>query len=192
MFALGPYTAAGFAVDVTGSTMKASGTQTTTHCINPSVPCGTSLNPQVTETLSISQSQPVTTTYRLKIGFVPVQNIFVFATAGGATGRVSGSFSYAATNNQTGIANVTAFGAQSYHVTRTGYVVGGGVTWKYPILGIASASLTVEYLYVNLGTVDQTIPLIASSNCTTGCTSFAQTSMKTDNSTVRAKLGFGL
>ncbi len=190
MFPLGPYAAAGFAVDVTGSTMKASNTQTTSHCADR-INCP-SLNPPVTETLSTDQSQGLTTTYRMKIGFVPMQNILVFGTAGGATGKVSGSSTYTATNNQLSPNLITAFGASSYDQTRTGYVVGGGVTWSYPVFGIAGTSLTVEYLYVNLGTVTQNIPLTAVGPCGSTCNSFAQTSMKTDNSTVRLKLSFGL
>ena len=64
----------------------------------------------------------------MKIGFVPMQNILVFGTAGGATGKVSGSSTYTATNNQLSPNLITAFGASSYDQTRTGYVVGGGVT----------------------------------------------------------------
>ena len=185
MFTMGPYAAFGWAVDVTGSTLKVSSTQTTSHVVP--------LNGEtVTETFSTNQNQPVTTTLRAKIGFVPVLNTLVFATAGGAVGKVSGSASYTANNFinlPLGDTPTTQFGAASWNVTRFGYTVGGGVSFKY-----IGATVTVEYLYTNLGTVNETIPLV-SSHCSAvfgSCTGAEQISMKTDNSTVRLKLGFGL
>jgi len=187
MFPLGPYAAAGFAVDVTGSGMKTSGTQTTRKV---TAPLGFPLS-TVTETLSTEQSQPLTTTLRLKAGFVPWANTLIFVTAGGAVGKVSGSFSYS------GIGCCSSYspvGAASYNLTRVGYTVGGGVSWAYPVFGIAGTSLTLEYLYTNLGTVTRTIPLVAACVgsdplCNIG---YAQTSMKTENSTLRLKVGFAL
>jgi hypothetical protein len=190
MFPLGPYAAFGWAVDVTGSTLKSSGTQITSRVLPLSSPLGP--GETVTETLSTSQSQPVNTTLRAKIGFVPVglSNIMVFATAGGAVGKVSGSFTYTANNFSTPQVGIptTAFGASSWDLTRFGYAAGAGVTVRY-----TGVSVTLEYLYTNLGTITETTPLVAS-HCSilASCTSFAQTQMRTDSSTVRLKFGFGL
>ena len=106
----------------------------------------------------------------------------VFATAGGAVGSVSGSFTYTGSSTPS---LVTATGSGSYSHARVGYVVGGGVTYSLPY-----AKVTVEYLYQNLGTVTETFALMPScAGCSGG---YAQTSMKTDTSTVRLKLGLPL
>jgi outer membrane immunogenic protein len=176
MFPIGGYWVAGFAADLSGSTLKASNTQTTTKFVG-TVP--------IYETYSSSQRQAASSTLRVKIGFVPWMNTLVFATAGGAAGTVEGNFSYTGTDPTTG---GTAFGTGNYNLLRFGYVVGGGVTVAYPVLGNTAANVTVEYLYQNLGTVDQAYLVVA----TGGAASFALTSMKTENSTVRLKLSYGL
>jgi hypothetical protein len=63
------------------------------------------------------------------------------------------------------------------------------VTVRYSLVAV-----TLEYLYTNLGTVTEITPLVAShcAGAPFSCTSFAETSMKTDSSTVRLKLSFGL
>jgi hypothetical protein len=180
MIPIGGYWVAGVAVDIAGSTLKSSNTQTSTKL----VPNGLGAIP-VTETYSTSQSQGASSTWRAKIGFVPWMNTLVFATAGGAAGTVSGNFSYTGASPTVG---GSAFGAGSYNTVRVGYVVGGGVTFAYPVLGNTAARVTVEYLYQNLGTVDETIPVIA----TGGAVGYAFTSMKTETSTVRLKLSYGL
>src|ERR1700686_1988387 len=75
MIALGPYWVAGVAVDVSGSGMNASGTQTGTKVV-----AGTPIN----ETFSTNQRQAFTTTYRASIGVVAFPNILLFLTGGGA------------------------------------------------------------------------------------------------------------
>ena len=175
MIALGPYWVAGLAADVTGSGMNASGTQTSTKVVS-----GTPIN----ETFATNQRQAFTTTYRARIGFVAFQNTLIFFTAGGATGKVSGNFSYTAAQPSGGPGAI-ATGAASWNEWRTGYSLGGGVSFAYPML--LGSRLTVEYLYTNLGTVDQTIPVVSGPNATT-----ALVSLKTENSTVRAKLSWGL
>ena len=72
MLALGPYWVAGVAVDVTGSGMNASGTQTGTKVV-----AGTAIN----ETFTTSQRQPFTTTNRARLGVVAFPNILIFLTA---------------------------------------------------------------------------------------------------------------
>jgi opacity protein-like surface antigen len=191
MFPIGPYAAFGFAVDVSGSSLKTSSTQTTSKF----VPLTGDI---ITETLSTTNNQPVTSTLRAKIGFVPVgmglSNVMVFATAGGAVGKVSGSFNYYANNFATPpITPAIAVGSSSWDLTRFGYVVGGGLTVRY-----AFVSVTLEYLYTNLGTITENTPLtaFAATGCVplagTSCTSFAQTSIKTDTSAVRLKFGLPL
>jgi hypothetical protein len=181
LFPIAPYWVAGWAIDAAGSTLKASSTDTFTHFVS-----STSLS--VTETFSTSQSQNFLSTLRLKVGFIPFWNTLVFATAGAAAGTVSGNFSYTASSSEG-----NAFGAGSWNQLRGGYSVGGGVSFAAAGLGLGpSARLTVEYLYTNLGHVDQTIPLVASSCVGSGCTSFAFVSMKTDTSTIRLKLGYSL
>jgi uncharacterized membrane protein len=182
LFAIGPYAVIGWAVDLTGSALKSSGTQTTTHPF---------AGANITETLSTTQRQGMTSTLRITVGFVPVLNTLVFVTAGGAVGRISGSFSYAGTDDLQ--PPTTAYGAGSYSLTRFGSTYGGGVSFAYPLLGIAGTKITVEYLVTNLGTVTQNIPLIVTSCPFGGCSNgYAQTFMGTSNSTVRLKLSFGL
>jgi opacity protein-like surface antigen len=165
----------GIAVDATGSGLNASGTQTSTKVVS-----GT----PISETFATNQRQAFTTTYRARIGFVAFQNTLIFFTAGGATGKVSGNFSYTAVQPSGGPGAV-ATGAASWNEWRTGYSLGGGVSFAYPM--VLGSRLTVEYLYTNLGTVDQTIPVVSGPNA-----SAAFVSMKTENSTVRAKLSWGL
>ena len=175
MIALGPYWVAGVAVDVSGSGMNASGTQTGTKVV-----AGTPIN----ETFSTNQRQAFTTTYRASIGVVAFPNILIFLTGGGATGKVSGNFAYTAVQPSGGPASV-ASGSGSWNETRTGYSLGGGVTFAYPV--VLGGRITVEYLYTNLGTVNQVIPVVSGPNAST-----ALVSLKTENSTVRAKLSWGL
>jgi hypothetical protein len=183
-FALGPNWLWGWAADVSGSTLKASSTQTTTRCATPGC---TPIN----ETVSISQSQSFLSTWRLTAGFVPagLWNTMIFATAGGAVGTVSGDFSFAAAD-----ATHTTFGygTGSYNLVRFGYTAGGGVSFKYPVFGIQGARVTLEYLYTNLGTVTQNYPLVATGACGPCTPGIAQTSMKTDTSTLRLKVGVPL
>ena len=73
MFAIGPYAVAGWAVDLTGSTLKSSSTQNSTR-LTP----GLVFN----ETMLTSQKQSVSSTLRAKVGFVPMWNTMVFATGG--------------------------------------------------------------------------------------------------------------
>jgi hypothetical protein len=166
----GPYWVVGVAVDATGSGLNSSTTQISTKVVG-----GTALN----ETYSVNQRQPFTATYRARIGVVAFQNAMIFLTAGGATGKVSGNYAYYA--QTPGNPNVAA-GIGSWNETRTGYVFGGGVSVAY-IQG--GPRVTVEYLYTNLGTVNQAIPVVSGPNFTTG---FA--SMDTKNSTVRVKLSW--
>ena len=82
---------------------------------------------------------------------------------------------------------VTATGSGSYSHVRPGYVVGGGVTYS-----LSYAKVTVEYLYPESRHGDDIFALMPSSNCV-GCNGgYAQTSMKTDTSTLRLKLSYGL
>ena len=135
--------------------------------------------------MSTSQRQSVSSTLRAKVGFVPMWNTMVFATAGLAVGSVSGELQLYGAGP--GVLPVTATGSGSYSHVRPGYVVGGGVTYS-----LSYAKVTVEYLYQNLGTVTETFALMPSSNCV-GCNGgYAQTSMKTDTSTLRLKLSYGL
>jgi opacity protein-like surface antigen len=173
--ALGGLWVGGIAVDATGSGLNASGTQTSTKVV-----AGTPIN----ETFATNQRQAFTTTYRARIGFVAFRDTLIFFTAGGATGKVSGNFSYTA-GQPSGGPGAIATGAASWNEWRTGYSLGGGVSFAYPML--LGSRLTVEYLYTNLGTVDQTIPVVSGPNAST-----AFVSMKTENSTVRAKLSWGL
>ena len=143
MIALGPYWVAGVAVDVSGSGMNASGTQTGTKVV-----AGTPIN----ETFSTNQRQAFTTTYRASIGVVAFPNILIFLTGGGATGKVSGNLAYTAVQPSGGPASV-ASGSGSWSETRTGYSLGGGVTFAYPV--VLGGRITVEYLYTNLGTVNR-------------------------------------
>jgi hypothetical protein len=179
LFPISPYWVVGWAADIAGSTLKSSNTQNTTHFVP-------STGDTVNETLSTSQSQGVLSTWRLTAGFVPVRNWLVFATAGGAVGTVSGNFTYLASSS----AGHTAYGAGSYNQIRGGYTAGGGVSVNYPVFGILGARVTLEYLYTDLGTVNQIIPLTPS--CT-GCTpGIAETSMRTDSHQYRLKVGLPL
>jgi hypothetical protein len=180
LFPIAPYWVAGWAVDIAGSTLKSSNTQTTSHHTGGVSCC------LVTETLSASQSQSVLSTWRLTAGFVPMRNWLVFATAGAAVGTVSGNFTYTASSDFP----ATAAGGGSYNQVRFGYTAGGGVSWAYPVFGILGARVTVEYLYTNLGKVTEDYVLVPS--CT-GCTpGLAETSMRTDTHTYRLKVGLPL
>jgi len=170
---LGQYWVAGVAVDATGSGLNSSTTQTSTKLVGVT---------PVNETYSVNQRQSFTTTYRASIGVVAFQNTLIFLTAGGATGKVSGNFSYAAMTP--GSTAVPATGVGSWNETRTGYTLGGGVTLATFRYG---PKVTVEYLYTNLGTVNQYIPVASGTNA-----SASFVSMDTKNSTVRAKLSWGM
>jgi hypothetical protein len=186
LFPIAPYWVAGWSIDAAGSTLRSHGTQTTTHSVFSS---SSSSFVSITETLSTSQSQAFLSTLRLKIGVIPFWNTMIFVTGGAAAGTVSGDFSYTAST----CCGASAFGSGGWSQFRGGYSAGGGVSFAGAMFGLGpSAKLTVEYLYANLGKVDQTIPLSTLGCSGSGCSSFAFVSMKTDTSTVRLKLSLGL
>jgi hypothetical protein len=186
MFPMGGLWAWGWAVDAFGSTLRSEGNQQSTKFVSTTPAT-------VTESFSTSQTQPFGTTWRLKLGVMALPSTMIYATGGGAGGYVHGDFNYQAVSgfcNLVGGALVCgqASGSNSYDKFRVGYTVGGGVTFAYPG---SPVGITIEYLYTNLGTVDQTIPVTSNCACVQS-TGFAQTSMKTDTSAVRLKFSMGL
>lgn len=98
-------------------------------------------------------------TARARVG-VPVHDTLLYATGGLAWGTVKDTYAY------NGSANPTIFpaalqpgpflsSAASFSNTRTGWTVGAGVETK---LG-GGWSAKLEYLYVDLGTVNHTLPI---------------------------------
>jgi hypothetical protein len=170
--------ALGWAVDAQGNTLRSESSDQFFRIVPINAPdSGT----RITESFSTSQSQPFGTTWRLKAGVMAWPSTLIYVTGGGAGALVQGNFNYQAVASD----GTTASGTNTYDKFRVGYTVGGGVTFSYPGSPIG---ITVEYLYTNLGTVDQTI-LVTSSN---GHVGFATTSMKTDTNAVRLKFSVGL
>ena len=96
---------------------------------------------------------------------------------------VHGDFNYQAV--QLACPGCIATGSNSYDKFRWGYTVGGGVSFGF---------ITVEYLHTDLGTVDQTIPVLSTffNPTPTSATGFATTSMKTQTDAIRVKFSMGL
>jgi len=110
--------------------------------------------------------------------------VLLYATGGASGVYVHGDFNYQAVASD----GTTAAGFNTYDKFRLGYVVGGGVTFSIPG---SPVGFTIEYLYSNEGTVDQTIPLTCGSFVCIG-NAIATTSMKTEASAIRAKFSMGL
>ncbi len=187
MFPIGGYWAAGWAVDAQGSTLRSGNSQQTTRIVPVSVaqPVGAIIN----EGMNTSQTQPFGSTLRLKLGVVAMPGAMIFVTGGGAGGMVHGDFSYQAVSNHNPGALGMAFGSNSYDKWRFGYTAGGGVTFAFPG---SPVGITLEYLYTDLGTVDQTILLASNYTNGSSSTGFATTSMKTQTSALRLKFSMGL
>ena len=95
---------------------------------------------------------------------------------------VHGDFNYQAVGSDGSVAVAT----NTYEKFRVGYTDGGGVTFAYPG---SPVGITIEYLYTNLGTVDQTILATSPGSSSTGV---ATTSMKTQSDAIRVKFSMGL
>ncbi|HZT27939.1 MAG TPA: outer membrane beta-barrel protein [Pseudolabrys sp.] len=140
----------GFETDFSGSSLKGTGNSTSVFATVPAI-----FNNSLTEKQSIDWYGTV----RGRLGWLPSDNLLLFATGGLAYGHVANSGSYTAV----GIAGLpfavglngfsfvcftdaTCFSGSSSSV-RTGWTVGGGVEW----LVWQRWSIKVEYQYVDLG-----------------------------------------
>ena len=112
----------------------------------------------VTETFTGSLEQGWDGSLRGRLGFLLSPTLLAYATAGGAIGEVSGSFSYHAT-----VATVPAIegsapsvaGAGSWSDTRVGYTAGGGLETA---LG-GGVKARIEYRYTDFGNISHNVPL---------------------------------
>jgi outer membrane immunogenic protein len=117
-------------------------------------PTGGEFPPSVIETFNGSLRQGWDGSLRGRLGFLLTPTLLAYATAGGAIGDVSGSFSYHATIVESS-SSVT--GAGSWSDTRFGYTVGGGLETA---LG-GGIKARIEYRYTDFGDISHDIPLSA-------------------------------
>jgi outer membrane immunogenic protein len=88
-------------------------------------------------------------THRTRIGIASGNGLF-YATGGLAVGSFKLTDSFGAFGN-------TSIATSDTTVTRLGWTVGGGLEWSFP----AGWSAKIEYLYVDFGTKDTSIPSCA-------------------------------
>lgn len=131
----------------------------TTACPPPGVavlPCTTTAT-----TGSFEQKLPWFGTARLRLGYAPADRWMLYVTGGLAFGEVETNAAVATTTTVAfaggPVVSVTpAAAAASASTTRAGWTVGGGTEWA--LWDRWSAKL--EYLYVDLGTVNNSFTLI--------------------------------
>jgi outer membrane immunogenic protein len=141
-------------------------------CTAPTYPTYTSSC--TTSTGSLNEKLPWFGTARLRLGFLPADRWMLYATGGLAFGEVESTSTVSTTTTTTALSGAllgssTAATAASTNTTRAGWTIGGGGEWV--LAGPWTAKL--EYLYVDLGTVNNTFvglgilsPITASSHVT--------------------------
>lgn len=91
---------------------------------------------------TVSEKNPWFGTFRLRAGWVPMDTLFIYGTAGAAYGEVdstsTGTFPFPGSSD--------AY-ANSFSRTRIGWTAGAGLEWIFA----NSWSLKAEYLYLDLG-----------------------------------------
>jgi len=92
MFPIGGYFAAGWAVDVFGNTLRSEGSDQFTRVVPSSSSIGA--GNIIHESFTTSQTQPVGTTWRLKLGVIAWPGTMIYATGGGAGAMGHGDFNY--------------------------------------------------------------------------------------------------
>jgi outer membrane immunogenic protein len=122
---------------------------------NPYIVPGFPANP-ITVAGSGSQKLDWFGTLRGRVGWLPTDELLVYATGGLAYGRVQTDVSFSGSVAGTLFAGSTT---SSVSDTLTGWTVGGGLEWKFA----PRWSVKGEYLYYDLGTVqlNQTITFIS-------------------------------
>jgi outer membrane immunogenic protein len=140
----------GIETDFNGSSLKGTGNSTSVL-----------QSPPVLFTQTVSEQQKVEWygTVRGRLGFLPTDNLLLFASGGFAYGRVANSGTYSG-NGVAGVPFQGTLGGFSFSCTtntacfvgssssiKTGFTVGGGIEW----LLYRNWSLKAEYQYVNLG-----------------------------------------
>jgi outer membrane immunogenic protein len=134
----------------TESDFQASGQKgTTTYCI---FACAV---PAFLVNASAEHKMPWLGTARSRIGFLATDNILLYGTAGIAYGQIKSTYTINA------LANPVA--SLSFQDTRAGWTVGAGVEACFG----AGWSAKLEYLYVDLSTLTNTINVIALGNVAT-------------------------
>jgi outer membrane immunogenic protein len=148
---------AGLETDIDGANIKGSGSANVFMIALP------------IDTLTASQKVDWFGTTRARLGYLPANNLMIFATGGVAYGRVDESanvgiapgfafggqgFGFAiACSNPTSFATPTCF-AGSQSRTSAGWTAGGGAEAQLS----RNLTLKVEYLYVNLGSSSFNLP----------------------------------
>jgi outer membrane immunogenic protein len=149
----------GIEADFSGSNLKGGGSGTSFLQQFPGA--------TFTQTLSIQQRVDWYGTLRGRLGWLPTQDLLLFATGGFAYGNLTNSGTYTTNGpfvalvgfNGAGfsfgcLTNSTCFAGSSAS-TRTGWTLGGGGEWMF----WRNWSAKVEYQYVNLG--GDAVPLTA-------------------------------
>jgi outer membrane immunogenic protein len=140
----------GIETDYNGSSLRGTGNSSSVFTTAPPT------NNALTEKQSVDWYG----TLRGRLGWLPSDNVLLFATSGFAYGRVVKSGSYSVTAAASGlpffassggvsfacVTNATCFSGTSSSV-QTGWTAGGGVEW----FAWRNWSLKAEYQYVNLG-----------------------------------------
>ncbi len=123
---------------------------------------------------------------RLGVTLPSFPNLLVYGTGGFAYGGVNTTFGYGAvvTSPPAAVAAV-ATGTAAYNSTSTGWTAGGGVEWTP--MAFPTWSLKVEYLYTDLGRVNQTT---YGFGLPAGFTTAASQSISTQFHSVRAGLNW--
>ena len=105
MFPMGGLWAWGWAVDAQGSTLRSEGSQQTTKFVPASL-SSNGIGNVINEGFSTSQTQPFSSTLRLKLGVMAMPRTMIYVTGGGAGAMVHGDFNHTAvqTNSTPGSA----------------------------------------------------------------------------------------
>jgi outer membrane immunogenic protein len=123
-------------------------------------------NQQVLTSIYASRNLSYLGTVRGRFGYLALQNLLVYATAGLAYGGANlqaNSYQYITPNGVNSLFSTVTFPEKSFSGTLIGWTAGGGAEWMF----INNWSAKVEYLYYDIGSaaanMSQTVRLQGSS-----------------------------
>jgi outer membrane immunogenic protein len=165
--------------DIDGTGQRGTATQTPNTAVTVFVPGFAALAlPTITTTTttaaSLEEKLPWLATFRGRIGVLPSDRVLLYATGGLAVGEVKSTSLIATTTTVVpsfgpGATATSAAALATANTTRAGWTVGAGIEGAFA----ANWTARLEYLYVDLGTLNNTFvgvgafaPLLTSSHVT--------------------------
>jgi outer membrane immunogenic protein len=111
-------------------------------------------------------------TVRGRVGWLVTDQVLLYATGGLAYGQVGVSGNVNVSGSQPSLPAFTWAGTSGFSASKTniGFVVGGGIEGKFTAWLSQNWSWKLEYLYLDLGSLDASAPFVAVSSLPIGIT----------------------